>query len=145
MTQPNPILEGGANQFQRIIADNFFLKSDINFIRQLFYQTILSNQQTSIWNLGSDAYFEYTSCYFRVVTLFIRNLFGVRLPYLLLIRNRWVCMRNLMRVSRWSEMVMESLMEGSDWVTGVILCLYVKKWILLLRYNVLDRVYAGKT
>jgi hypothetical protein len=40
----------------------------------------------SIWNLGSDA-FEYTSCYFKVVTLFVRNLFRVRLPYLLLIRK----------------------------------------------------------
>jgi hypothetical protein len=29
----------------------------------------------------------YTSCYFKVVTLFVRNLFRVRLPYLLLIRS----------------------------------------------------------
>jgi hypothetical protein len=43
---------------------------------------------SSIWNLGSDAYFEYTSCYFKVVTLFVRNSFRVRLPYLLLIRGR---------------------------------------------------------
>jgi hypothetical protein len=35
-------------------------------------------------SIGSDAYFEYTSCYFKVVTLFIRNLFRVRLPYLYL-------------------------------------------------------------
>jgi hypothetical protein len=27
--------------------------------------------------------FEYTSCYFKEVTLFVRNLFQVRLPYLL--------------------------------------------------------------
>jgi hypothetical protein len=41
MTQPNDyILEGGAsNQVQRIIDQKFFLKSDINFIRQFFYQT----------------------------------------------------------------------------------------------------------
>jgi hypothetical protein len=50
---------------------------------------ILTNQQTSILNLGSDAYFEYTSCYFKVVTLFTRNLFRVRLPYLLLISSLW--------------------------------------------------------
>jgi hypothetical protein len=31
--------------------------------------------------------FKYTSCYFKVVTLFIRNLFRVRLPYLLLLRG----------------------------------------------------------
>jgi hypothetical protein len=37
--------------------------------------------------LGSDAHFEYTSCYFKVVTLFIRNLFRVRLPYLLLTKG----------------------------------------------------------
>jgi hypothetical protein len=47
---------------------------------------ILTNLQTSVWNLGSDAYFEYTSCYFKVVTLFIRNFFRVRPPYLF-IRN----------------------------------------------------------
>jgi hypothetical protein len=29
---------------------------------------ILTNQQTLIWNLGSDAYFDYTSCYFKVET-----------------------------------------------------------------------------
>jgi hypothetical protein len=41
MTQPtNYVLEGGAsNQVQRIIGQNFFLKSDIDFIRQFFYQT----------------------------------------------------------------------------------------------------------
>jgi hypothetical protein len=41
MTQPNIyVLEGGAfNQVQRIIGQNFFLKSDINFMRQFFYQT----------------------------------------------------------------------------------------------------------
>jgi hypothetical protein len=48
---------------------------------------ILNNQRTSIWNLGSDTYFEYTSCYFKIVTLFIGNLFRVRLPYLFLIRS----------------------------------------------------------
>jgi hypothetical protein len=47
---------------------------------------ILTNQQTSIWNLRSAAYFEYT-CYFKVVTLFVKKLFRVRLPYLLLIRR----------------------------------------------------------
>jgi hypothetical protein len=41
MTQPNiHVLEGGAsNQVRRIIDQNVFLKSDINFIRQFFYQT----------------------------------------------------------------------------------------------------------
>jgi hypothetical protein len=52
MAKPNIIvyvLKGGAsNQVQRIIG-------------------ILTNQQKSIWNLGSVAYFEYTSCYFKVV------------------------------------------------------------------------------
>jgi hypothetical protein len=48
---------------------------------------ILNNQQMSIWNLGSDAYCEYKSCYFKVVTLSIRNLVRVRLPYLLFIRR----------------------------------------------------------
>jgi hypothetical protein len=34
------VLEGGAsNQVQGIIGQNFFLKSDINFLRQFFYQT----------------------------------------------------------------------------------------------------------
>jgi hypothetical protein len=48
---------------------------------------ILTNQQTSNWNLGSDACFENTSCYFKLVTLFFRNLFRVRVPHLLLIRS----------------------------------------------------------
>jgi hypothetical protein len=41
MTQPNKyVLEGGAsNQVYRIIGQKFFLKSDINFIRQFFYQS----------------------------------------------------------------------------------------------------------
>jgi hypothetical protein len=41
MTLPNIyVLEDGAsNQAQRIIGQKFFLKSDINFTRQLFYQT----------------------------------------------------------------------------------------------------------
>jgi hypothetical protein len=39
------------------------------------------NQQTSIWKLVSDAYFECTSCYCKVVTLFVRNLFRVRIGY----------------------------------------------------------------
>jgi hypothetical protein len=33
------VLEGASNQVQRIIGQNFFLKSGINFIIQLFYQT----------------------------------------------------------------------------------------------------------
>jgi hypothetical protein len=41
MTKLNDyVLEGGAfNQVQRIIGQKFFLKSDINFMRQFFYQT----------------------------------------------------------------------------------------------------------
>jgi hypothetical protein len=41
MTQPNNyVLEGGpSNQVNRSIGQNFFLESDINFIRQFFYQT----------------------------------------------------------------------------------------------------------
>jgi hypothetical protein len=86
MTQPNNyVLEGGAsNQVTSLVK--IFLN-----IRQQFHTSILlsnwilTSQQTSIWNLGSDAYFEYTSCNFKVVTLFIRNLFRVRLPYLLLL------------------------------------------------------------
>jgi hypothetical protein len=35
-----PILEGGASkQVERIIGQNCFLKSDIDFLRQFFYQT----------------------------------------------------------------------------------------------------------
>jgi hypothetical protein len=43
MTQPNNyVLDGGAsNQVYRIIGENFFLKSDINFIGQFYYQTEL--------------------------------------------------------------------------------------------------------
>jgi hypothetical protein len=34
------VLEGGAsNQVRRIISQNFFFKSGINFIRQFFYET----------------------------------------------------------------------------------------------------------
>jgi hypothetical protein len=41
MTQPKLyVLEVGAsNQVQCIIGQKFFLKSDINFMRQFFYQT----------------------------------------------------------------------------------------------------------
>jgi hypothetical protein len=56
-----------------------------------------TNMQTSIWNLGSDACFKYTSCYFKVVTFFIRNLFRVRLPYLLLIRSLWAKNRYILQ------------------------------------------------
>jgi hypothetical protein len=50
MTQPHIyVLESGVlNQVKRIIGQKFFLKSDINFIRQLFYQTefkTISNRQ----------------------------------------------------------------------------------------------------
>jgi hypothetical protein len=114
MTQLNIyVLEGGAsNQVQRIIGQKFFLKSDINFVNQFIYQSEL-NQSANV-NLKSRkrCYFQYTSglevcfCgsgpskapalltrshltsgYFKVVTLFIRNLFRVRLPYLFLIRG----------------------------------------------------------
>jgi hypothetical protein len=59
MTQPNNyVLEGGAsNHVQRIIGQNIFLKSDINFKRQILLSNwIYTNQQTPIWNLGSDTY-----------------------------------------------------------------------------------------
>jgi hypothetical protein len=41
MTQPNIYVQenGASNQVQRIIGQNFFSKSDSNFIRQFFYQT----------------------------------------------------------------------------------------------------------
>jgi hypothetical protein len=93
MTQPNIyVIEGGGFQnVWRINGQNFFLKSDINFIRRILLSNwIKTNQLTSIWNLGSDAYFECTSCYFEVVTLFIKNLFWVRLPYLLIIRRLYI-------------------------------------------------------
>jgi hypothetical protein len=50
MTQPHIyVLESGVlNQVKRIIGQKFFLKSDINFIRQLLYQTefkTISNRQ----------------------------------------------------------------------------------------------------
>jgi hypothetical protein len=64
-----------------------FLEIRHQFIRQFFYQTEFKPISKRQWNLGSDVYFEYTSCYFKVVTLFKRNLFRVRLPYLLLIRS----------------------------------------------------------
>jgi hypothetical protein len=42
------VLEGGAsNQVQRIIRQKFFLKSDINYIRQFFYQLNL-NQSANV-------------------------------------------------------------------------------------------------
>jgi hypothetical protein len=93
MTQPNNyVLEGGAsNQVQCIIGQKFFLKSDINFIRnfnQFLTIKLNFNQSANVnLNLGSDAYFKNTSCYFKVVALFIRYSFRVRLQYLLLIRS----------------------------------------------------------
>jgi hypothetical protein len=40
MTQPKiQALGGASNKVQRIIGQNYFLKSDINFIRQFFYKT----------------------------------------------------------------------------------------------------------
>jgi hypothetical protein len=66
----------------------FFLEISHQFHTPiLLWNWILTNQQTSSWNPGSDAYFEYKSYYFKVGTLFIRNLFRARLPYLLLIRR----------------------------------------------------------
>jgi hypothetical protein len=43
----------------------------------------------------ANAYFAYTTCYFKVVTFFKRNLLRVTLPYLLLIRS--IKLRNLTR------------------------------------------------
>jgi hypothetical protein len=41
------------------------LKSDINFYRQFLYKI----EFKPIRNLGSDAYFEYTSCYFHRLSI----------------------------------------------------------------------------
>jgi hypothetical protein len=66
-------------------------------IRHKFHTSILqsnwiiAHQQTSIWNLRIDVYFEYNSCYFKLVTLFIKNLFWVILPYLLFDRSLYLC------------------------------------------------------
>jgi hypothetical protein len=54
MTRPNKYaLEGGAtNQVERIIGQNFFLKSDIYFVGQFFYQTkfqSISIRQFETW------------------------------------------------------------------------------------------------
>jgi hypothetical protein len=66
----------------------FFLEITHQFHTTILLSNwILTNQQTSIWILGSDAYFEYTSCYFKIVTTFVRNLLRVRVSYLLLIRR----------------------------------------------------------
>jgi hypothetical protein len=68
----------------------------------LLWDWILTNQQTSICNLGSDGYCEYTSCFFKVVTFFIRNLFRVRFPYLLLIPSIYpydICSRTVRQCS----------------------------------------------
>jgi hypothetical protein len=82
------VLEGGAsNQVQRIIGQKLFLKSHSNFIRQLFYQTEFQPISKRQFETLEAMYFEYTPCYFKKVTLFIKNLLRVRLPYLLLIRS----------------------------------------------------------
>jgi hypothetical protein len=64
-------------------SDIFWNQTSISYVNLLSTWS-LTNQQTSIWNLGSEPYFE--SCYFKEVTLFIRK-FRVRLPYLLLIHG----------------------------------------------------------
>jgi hypothetical protein len=79
MTQPNMyVLEGGAsNEVQRIIGQIFLEIRHQFHTSILLWNWILTNQQTSTWNLGKDEYFEYTSWYFKVVILFVRNLFRV--------------------------------------------------------------------
>jgi hypothetical protein len=75
------VLERFKSSLERIIGQNFFLKSDINFIRQFFYQTKfypISKRQFET----SEA-MRITLCYYIVVTLFIRHLFRVRLPYII--------------------------------------------------------------
>jgi hypothetical protein len=53
----------------------FFLEIRHQFHTSILLSNlILTNQQTSTWSLGSDACFEYTSCYFEVVTFFMRDL-----------------------------------------------------------------------
>jgi hypothetical protein len=90
MTQLNICL--GRRGFQSSLAHHcseFFLEIRHQFRTSiLLLNWILTNQQTPLWNLRSDAYFEYTSCYFKVATFFARNLFRVRLPYLLLILSK---------------------------------------------------------
>jgi hypothetical protein len=82
MTQPNYVLEGIQSSLAHHWSE-FFLEIRHQFHTSILLSNwILTNQQTSIWNLWSDVYFEYTPCYFKVVTLFVRNFFRVRLLYL---------------------------------------------------------------
>jgi hypothetical protein len=93
MTQPNIICRRSRG-FKLSLAHHyseFFLEIKHQYHSSIPMKLKLS-QQTPIWNLRSDAYFDYTSCYFKVVTLFIRNLFRDRLPHLLLIRGSFFCL-----------------------------------------------------
>jgi hypothetical protein len=73
MTQPNicPRRRGFKTSPAHHWSD-FFLE-----IRYLFHTSILlsnwilTNQQTTICNLGSDAYFEYTSCNLKIYVLYV--------------------------------------------------------------------------
>jgi hypothetical protein len=99
----------------------FFLEIRHQFHTSILLSNwILTNQQTSIWNLGSYAYFEYTSCYFKVVTLFMRNLFRVGLPYLLLIRRVGI----IFLFVHWKQLMR----------FVVILIYFMIVWILLGRH-----------
>jgi hypothetical protein len=54
-----------SNQVQHIIGQKFFLKSDINFIRQFFYQTEFEPT--------SKRLFETSEAIMRILMLFIRH------------------------------------------------------------------------
>jgi hypothetical protein len=90
---PTQQLRLGRRGFQSSLAHHWselFLEIRLQFHTSILLSNwILTNHQTLIWNLGSDAYFEYMSCYVKEVTLFVRNLFRIRLPYLLLIRRSY--------------------------------------------------------
>jgi hypothetical protein len=90
MTQPNiiwPRRRGFKSSLAQHLVRIFSWKQ--TSISYLNSSIKLNFNQTANVNLKrrSDAYFKYTLFYFKVVRLFIRNLFRVRHPYSLLIRS----------------------------------------------------------
>jgi hypothetical protein len=113
MTQPNitcPRRQGFKSSPAHHWSE-FFLDIRHQFHTSIFLSNwILTNQQTSIWNFRGDAYFEYTSCYFKVVIFFIRNLFWVRLPYLFVGDRKWVIL-HIAKLFYWNMRFLEEFLR----------------------------------
>jgi hypothetical protein len=91
------------------------LKSDINFISQFFYQTEFEPISKRQFETSEVMRILNISFYFKVVLLFVRNLFGF--PYLLLIRR--LSIKNLPQKTKAIDQIMNFTFSVNSLTTGL--------------------------